>query len=244
MAKTYGSTIGEAIGTLVEKTIFEKVKEAVTSYDATVASENVRNGFGNLHQIDLVVKDNQGNPVILIEPKYLRYTKHNWDKGSHICMTHYLIRRSIKTIRKSIAVLAESWTDNSVRFIESTGVEVYRVPFEDIVEILSNYRVDFEWRERDEAKPKRAWEAFQKLTPKQRKSIGDSLTHRIMPNILRSVKEALSGGPFKPRGIAEVELTIRTSHNEFLSAQFGNVKEAMKYLLDLQTDKEDISENF
>lgn len=241
MAKSFGSKLDEAIGNAIERAIFKKF---VQEFGAAVVSEKVKDGYGNSHQIDLVIKDQKGQPVILMESKYLRYTKHNWDKGSRLCIAHYLLRKSIKTIRKSIAILAGNWTDNSIEFIKSMGIEVYRVPFEKISEVLTKYGIDSEWEEKDDLKPKKAWNDFEKLTEEEKNAIGPSLIEGIEPEIRKSVMEVLSGDFSKPRGISEIELSIRTSYNEFITIQFETVNDVLKYLIDLQSDKEDITDKW
>lgn len=40
--------------------------------------------FGTEYKIDAVIANHAMQPIILFESKYLRYTKHNRDKGSWI----------------------------------------------------------------------------------------------------------------------------------------------------------------
>jgi len=86
-----GSALGEAIGKFIEADLAATVRQVAESFDHSVHPMTLRNHLGNKHQVDIVVSDREDNPVILIEPKYLRYKKHNWDKGSRLCIAHYSI---------------------------------------------------------------------------------------------------------------------------------------------------------
>ena len=67
-----GSALGEAVGKLIERDIFNVVGKIAKSHGFTVSSETLRNKGGSEHSIDIVVKDQKGEPVVLVEPKYLR----------------------------------------------------------------------------------------------------------------------------------------------------------------------------
>jgi len=96
-----GSAVGEAIGKLIEADLTAAVREIAEPLNHSVKSRTLRNHLRNQHQIDIVVSDPASQPVILIEPKYLRYKKHNWDKGSRLCIArNYLPTRVIASRRR------------------------------------------------------------------------------------------------------------------------------------------------
>lgn len=122
------SALGEAVGKLFEAAVLQGLAEVVAARGHTIRPARLRNGTGNVYQIDAVVFDVDDNPVIIIDPKYIRYTKHNRDKGSWLCVAHYNLRKTFPTIRKSIAVLAGRWSAPSRALIRSFGVETLEVP--------------------------------------------------------------------------------------------------------------------
>ena len=71
-------------------------------------------GTGNVYQIDAVIYHADDRPIVIIDPKYIRYTKHNRDKGSWLCVAHYNLRKTHHSIRKSLAVLAGRWPEPSI----------------------------------------------------------------------------------------------------------------------------------
>jgi len=235
-----GSAIGEAIGNLIEENIREAVRAISEPLGYKVASQKLRNGMGNVHQIDTVIENQHGDPVILIEPKYLRYKKHNWDKGSRLCIGHYSLRKTFKTIQKSIAVLAGNWTRNSMNFIQSFGIEIYEIPFLKIVGILGTYGIPFAWEEKDARTPRKAWEKFKRLKKDERNDISRKLTEEIIENVTSSVKRTLTLDPSVPKQIVEIETLIKTTQNEFIVQGFKTVTDAIKYLLSFQADVSDL----
>ena len=169
MVSNAASALGEAVGKLIETAIVEGLREEVESRNHTIRPARLTNGSGNTYQIDAVVFDAEENPIIIIDPKYIRYTKHNRDKGSWLCVAHYNLRKTYPTIRKSIAVLAGRWSAPSKSLIRSFGVEILEVPFQEIVEALVSYGIVFDWPEKDRVTPRQAWEAYDALAEPERR---------------------------------------------------------------------------
>ncbi len=126
-----GSTLGEAIGALIESEVNRLLRPIAEEHGCvyvTAGPDSKRNGRptklllkdadGNEYNIDSVIASERLQPLVLIESKYIRYTKHNRDKGSWICTAHYSLRRTFPTIRKSIAVIAGRWSASSKAMME------------------------------------------------------------------------------------------------------------------------------
>ncbi|MBI4332849.1 MAG: hypothetical protein HY673_16395 [Chloroflexi bacterium] len=100
------AALGEAVGKLIEKHITAAVASSVAAMGYTAGPKRLKNGSGNVYQIDCVVASEDGSPIVIVDPKYIRYKKHNRDKGSWLCVAHYNLRKSHPTIRKSVAILS------------------------------------------------------------------------------------------------------------------------------------------
>jgi len=235
-----GSALGEAIGKLIEMDSATDIRQVAESFDHSVHSMTLRNHLGNRHQIDTVVSDSEDNPVIPIEPKYLRYKKHNWDKGSRLCIAHYSLRRTYPSIRKSIGVLAGEWTDASLRFIQSFGVETHRIPFNNVADVLERYEVQFRWDEKDAQTPVKAWQRFCQLSEWEREGVAAAITDPVRQAVMQSVETTLRSDPNAPKRVEAVELSIRTSEGEHLVYSFDSVSEAIQHLLAFVKDIEDL----
>ena len=235
-----GSALGEAIGKLIEAHLAASVRQVAKLFDHSVHSVTLRNHLGNRHQVDTVISDSEDSPVVLIEPKYLRYKKHNWDKGSRLCIAHYSLRRTYPSIRKSIGVLAGEWTDASLRFVQSFGVETHRIPFNHIADILEQYEVQFRWGEKDAQTPAKAWQRFCQLSEREREEIAAAITAPVREPVRQSVERTLQSDPNAPKRIEAVELSVRTSEGEHLVYSFGSISEAIQRLLAFVKDIEDL----
>ncbi len=237
-----GSAVGEAIGKLIEADLASAIRRVAESLNYSVQPRTLRNHLRNQHQIDIVVSDRASQPVILIEPKYLRYKKHNWDKGSRLCIAHYSLRRTYPSIRKSIGILAGEWTDASVQFIQSFGVETYRIPFDHIASVLEQHGIPFRWDEKDTQTPKEAWQQFVCLSAEERYEMATAITEPVRHLVIRSVETTLRSDPNAPRRVETVELSIKTSEGEHLVYSFHSVPEAIRRLLTFVTDVEDLKQ--
>ncbi|MBI4727663.1 hypothetical protein HY768_10685 [candidate division TA06 bacterium] len=192
------SALGEAIGIIIENEIENILKPICNdggyNYDHGGERPGIKgvklsmvNKSGNRYQLDGVIKNAKGEPIVLLESKYLRYTKHNRDKGSWTCAAHYSLRKSHTTIRKSIAVLSGNWSLPSKKFIESFGVELHVITFEHMCTVLNQYGIKFDWQEKDRRTPNKSFKAFQKLTQKQKNEIGQKLLAPIKKQIEDSI---------------------------------------------------------
>ena len=190
---------------------------------------------GIQHNIDGIITNESMQPLVLLESKYIRYKKHNRDKGSWICNTHTALRKRYKSIRASIAILAGSWSKTSLAMIESADVAVFLISFDVIVDILKKYGVDFNWDEKDRTTPVAAWYNYDKLSEKQKMNIAKKMADLIKDKLLELLREILDDT--KPRTIKKLSVEVLSSWGETSRESFDKKEDAIKYLeaLDLDT---------
>ncbi len=237
------SALGEAVGKLFESAVVQGLRQEVEARGYTIRPARLTNGTGNTYQIDAVVFDADENPVIIIDPKYIRYTKHNRDKGSWLCTAHYNLRKTFPTIRKSIAVLAGRWSEPSKALIRSFGVEILEVPFDGMVSVLSEYGVNFAWAEKDRETPRVAWERFARLDDEVRSDIASSLTEGIIDQLSVAVTQVLDADiTTLPTRISGVEVLLKTDRDEMVLLTFDSVAASLQAMASLVSDRPDISD--
>lgn len=237
------SALGEAVGKLFESAVRQGLEDVVTERGYTIRPARLQNGTGNVYQIDAVVFDPDDNPVIIIDPKYIRYTKHNRDKGSWLCVAHYNLRKTFPTIRKSIAVLAGRWSAPSKALIRSFGVEILEVPFGVMVSVLREYGIAFAWSEKDGQTPRNSWERFTMLDGCARAAIASDLTASIANGLYAAVTQVLDADiNTLPARISEVELLLKTDRDEMLLLTFDSVAASLQAMARLVSDRPDISD--
>jgi hypothetical protein len=236
-----GSTLGEAIGALIEREvhrILQPIAQDNGCVYVTAGRPNPRTGLstllklkdsaGNEYRVDSVIANERMQPLVLIESKYIRYTKHNRDKGSWVCLAHYSLRRTYPTIRKSIAVLAGSWSRSSKAMMQSYDVNLFDIGFQAIVDTLAEYGVDITWTEKDRDKAMAAWHRWQKLSEDQYNEIARKLLSDIEPRLREALNVTLDTAV--PREITQVEVTIETNLGESRLYTFESIAVAIDFL--------------
>ena len=238
------SALGEAVGKLFETGVIECLQSDVTARGHSIRPSKLTNGTGNTYQIDAVVFDIDEKPIIIIEPKYIRYTKHNRDKGSWLCTAHYNLRKTYPTIRKSIAILGGRWSEPSKALMSSFGVQLLEVSFDRIVAILAGYGVAFDWPEKhDGEQPRKAMERFVELDEAAKSQISKELVSDIRDELVDAVTFVLETDiSTLPRRISSVEVLMKTEQDEIVLATFGSVADALQHLMGYITDSPDIGD--
>jgi hypothetical protein len=236
-----GSALGEAVGALIERRVHELLRPIAEENGAVYVSAGrinpktgkatkliLKDSSGNEYNIDSVIANHRMQPLVLIESKYLRYKKHNRDKGSWICTAHYSLRGAYPTVRKSIAVLAGSWSGSSKAMMESFDVSLFEVSFQKIVEALANCGVDFAWEEKEKERAMAAWNRWRELAEDQYAKIAEILLADIEPALREAIRATLD--ETTPRVISEVEVTIETNVGESRRYSFGSIAKTIEFL--------------
>lgn len=236
-----GSALGEAIGAMLEAEIhriMEPVARAKNCVYVTAGPINARTGQdtkliltdndGNNYNVDAVIINKRFQPLVLIESKYIRYTKHNRDKASWICTAHTKLRQRYVTVRKSIAVLMGSWSKPSKRLLESFEVELFQVSFDDICEILAQFGIDYRWAEKDRHTAMASWQTFCQLSARKRKQIAKRLIANIEDDLRRSLETAMEENI--PRTISSVRVVIRSNRGETFTHIFDTLQQALDFM--------------
>lgn len=245
-----GSAIGEAIGHNMELILHEYIDKFLEDYHCHFIKETGYNpqtgktskklllydNYGNDYNIDGVITDESMRPLVLLESKYIRYKKHNRDKGSWICNAHSAIRKRYASIRASIAVLAGSWSKTSLAMIKSYDVNVFLVPFEFISSLLREVKIDFEWEENDKDKAMLAWNKYQALPDAKKRCIAIKMVNLIKTSLLKFLAEILDDT--KTREIKKVIVEIITNIGETRRYIFESREEAVEFLNRFSLDDE------
>lgn len=237
-----GSAIGEAIGASMERALKAKLEELADEYGCHYLTSGVRktkggtvtkkllmsDNYGNEYDIDGVLANEQMQPLIIFESKYIRYKKHNRDKGSWICTAHSAVRRRYHSIRSSIAVLAGSWSGSSQAMMRSYDINLFLIPFETITNILKDLGVVFEWGEKEKDKARDAWIKYNKLSQKEKDSIGEKMIAEIEGELFSLIKLILDDS--LEREIEKIVVEIVSNLGEVKIFEFDSVEEALDFL--------------
>jgi hypothetical protein len=237
-----GSALGEAIGAEMESALNVFLDTLSSGLGYHFVSKGVRNTkagtiqkklllsdkFGTDYNIDSVIANEKMQPIILVESKYIRYKKHNRDKGSWVCTAHPALRRRYTSIRSSVAVLAGSWSKSSLAMMKSYDINFFIIPFEKICEFLSAHDIDFNWGEKDRKKAVHAWIKYTKLTEAEQAKIGQNMIDLVKDELEKLVKSILDDTI--ERKVDKVSLELHSNIGEVKIYEFENVDEAIRFL--------------
>lgn len=184
MTSNYASALGEKIGNVFENAITDLLRYKIEEKHATMSPERLADDNGIPYKIDQVVRDSNNNVQMLMEFKFIRYTKHNRDKASWIEGTHGKLRITHPTIKLCIAVLGGNWSNPSLKMLRSGNIQVVRIPFDVFVRVYKKYGVNIDWGEQDDNMKKDAYDAEQKLTTEEKIKIGNEIIHDVKDDLL------------------------------------------------------------
>ena len=237
-----GNALGEAIGASMESALEELLTGVADEYNCHYLTSGVRqtgsgskvkkllmsDNHGNEYDIDGVMANEAMQPLIIFKSKYIRYKKHNRDKGSWICTAHCAVRRRYHSIRSSIAVLAGSWSGSSQAMMRSNDINLFLVPFEYICEILHELNVEFDWDEKDKEKSQRTWFKFNKLNNDEKASVGKQMVARIEDKLTALIEKVLDDQT--EREVAKVVVELISNLGEVKLYEFDCVNKALEFL--------------
>ncbi len=239
-----GSALGEAIGSSMEDALKKLLNEIADKYGFHYLTSGIRKTKSGKRQKKILMSDKSGNeynidgvlanqsmkPLIIFESKYIRYKKHNRDKGSWICHAHSAIRRRYHSIRSSIAILAGNWSSPSQAMMRSNNINLFLISFNHICGVLSELGIDFDWEEKDRDKAIRAWENFNKLNNEQKKSIGIKMIDPIKDNLVILIENILDDTV--EREVDKILVELISNLGEVKVYEFESISDALDFLQD------------
>ncbi len=236
-----GSALGEAIGAEMEKALNDFLTNLVESQGYHFLSKSpVKNkqgaakkllmydNFGTAYNIDAVIANESMQPIVLVESKYIRYTKHNRDKGSWVCTAHPALRRRYDSIRSSIAVLAGNWSSSSLAMMKSFDINIFLIPFARICDLLAHYGIHFDWGKKDRDAATNAWEKYATLTDAQRSGIGVEMVNVVKDELGKLVLSILDDTI--EREINQITIELHSNLGEVKAYEFATVEQAVEFL--------------
>jgi hypothetical protein len=236
-----GSALGESIGAEMENALNAYLTHLVESRGYHFLSKSpaknktgtpkkllMYDNFGTAYNIDAVIANESMQPLILLESKYIRYKKHNRDKGSWVCTAHPAIRRRYASIRSSIAVLAGNWSSSSLAMMRSYDINLFLIPFKRICDLLAAYNIEFDWDEKDRVTAVKSWETYSGLSNTQKANIGVEMVNVIKDDLGKLVLGILDDTI--PRQIDKILIELHSNLGEVKAYEFISVDEAVEFL--------------
>lgn len=247
-----GAKLGQAIGESMEKALDGRLHVLTDNLGYHyLCSGSLINGerkkvinlydkHGIVYQVDAVVVNHDMQPLIVFESKYIRYSKHNRDKGSWICTTHNAVRGRYQSIRKFIAILAGRWSAPSLAMVRSQDIDIYEVGFEAICGLLDDYNINFDWDERDRNSAIHAYMTYDELSEKEKDEIGEQMIKDIITPLGETIEGVLT--PSSAEEVEKVSVEVRSNLGTIRRREFDSVGDAIDFLSDIDASIFDLSD--
>ncbi len=187
------------------------------------------------YNIDAVVTNESMQPLILIEYKYIRYKKHNRDKGSWLCTAHNAIRRRYGSVRSSIAILAGNWSRTSMAMMKSHDINIFIIPFDTITALLHAHGIKFDWGEKDRNTAIESWDKYSSLASAEKQAIAEAMIAGIKPELEKSIERILDNSA--EREVSSVVIEVHTNIGEVRRFEFASVDAALDFLEDFSVEE-------
>jgi len=243
-----GSALGEAIGNNMETALNEYFSELVQELNCHIISKgqpNKKTGkhkklllydkHGTGYNIDAVITNESMQPLIVMEYKYIRYKKHNRDKGSWVCTAHSAIRRHYTSVRSSIAILAGNWSGTSMTMMRSHEINLFLIPFSKIVDLLKEHDIVFDWAEKDRETAVESWNTYSALSKEEQLNIGRAMIEDVKPELEGALLATLDDTI--PREVKQIIIEVHTNLGEVKTFEFDAIDDAIEFLADFGIDE-------
>lgn len=236
----HGAKLGQSVGVYMAKALDRQVHELCEQEDykylysgvsvngRTLRRLTLKDKYDGRYQVDGIIANQDLQPLAVFEYKYIRYTKHNNDKGSWICRTNSAVRSYYPSIRTFFAILAGSWTPASITKIKNNGVAAYVVHFDDIATILEGFDIPFRWEEDDRDTPVHAYKTYESKPEEVREEIGEMMIHDIRSDLLDAVRQSLA--PKRASALDRITIKYQSDLGETAEMEFADKAAAMENL--------------
>ena len=192
---------------------------------------NLYDKHGIAYQVDSLIVNHDMQPLVVFESKYIRYKKHNRDKGSWICATHHAMRSHYQSIRKFIAILAGRWSAPSLAMMRSQNIVIYEVGFEVICNLLKSYNIKFDWDEQDRNSAIHAYMTYEELSEEKKNEIGEQMIKDVIQPLTITIYDTLN--PSSPEEIEKILVELHSNLGAIREREFNNVQDAIDFLSDV-----------
>ena len=253
--QNHGSAIGEAIGSLLELALHDALHKickglslellthggTATKTSTTKKKLLISDDGGTKYNLDGIIINEGRQPIVLLESKWIRYKKHNRDKGSWIANSHREIKKKYPTVRGSLALLAGEWSLTSLEMLEQAQITVIRIAFDQVADRLLEDGIDIRWEEKDRVKSEVAWRKFQKLDAGVIKRIGKDLLDLVKFDLIHFMQTI--NEPREAFELTSLTITIEESGGWIRTRKLQSVNEAINFLQELNIGEVFSTEN-
>ena len=199
-----GSTLGEAVGALVEKEVNRLMRPIAEENGCVYVTAGrpdprtgratkllLQNDSGNRFGADAVIATPRMQPLILIKPVCVPLMQSASALCRSIVLAHDSLCRVYPSVRQSIAVFIESFKSPSPLLVPSSGVTLFAVDTPRLVSLLAEYDIAFDGNEQQRQSAE-SWQRWQALSETDYEIIAQRLLADFAPDLHDTLLTTLS----------------------------------------------------
>ena len=239
MPQDDSSALGQQIGGLLDEAVLDLLREfsGQLDFDLMPPDEgkhllHLTPTHGIAKQIDhIIVAKDQRDPLILVEIKWLKDSRHIYDKGGWIEGLDKIKQRN-PTVRGALALLAGHWSPKILQQLElgSNVRSIVLLNVEEMFGLLQRHGVDIQIDKKRNAiaNPKNALEQILGLSATARRQIKTGIVAGRRAEIERALKDFLA--PVAELAVVSIEVSLRINQGNVLAKEFASAKEAIEFI--------------
>ena len=200
-----GSTLGEAVGALVEKEVNRLMRPIAEEYGCVYVTAGkpaprtarttkllMQDKAGNKFQVDAVIATRRLQPLILINLLYSREEQHDFDKCKQTGAAYHCLRRAYPAICRSIVVLVGSWNTASKAALQNQDITFFEVGYTKITSTLAHYRIEFGANGKEPEHAVAVWQKWKELSNAEYDAVGYALLKDNEPELQKVLRITLN----------------------------------------------------
>src|SRR5581483_2833796 len=118
------------------------------------------------------------------------------------------------------------------------------IPFAEMVRVLGENGIEFDWDEKDNETPRRAWNTWAGLPRQIQSEIAQNILAKHSEEVRALVIGAIESEEAPVANVERIELLLKTSEQEYHLKKFTSVKDTLHYLTDFTTDVDNVKGRF
>ena len=239
MPKDASSALGQKIGELFDEAVLDLLRELSTpmGFDLMPSQKgkqlhHLTPIHGIAKQIDhIITATGQSDPLVVIELKWLKDSRHIYDKGGWIGELAK-IKQGNPTVRGALALLAGHWSPKIIQQLEfGGGVRVIvMLNVDEMYSLLRQHGVDIQIDKQRNAiaDPETALAQFRQLTETARTQI----KRQIVANQRLEVEKALENflTPVDNLLVTSIEVVLKTNQGNVFIREFASAEKAIQFI--------------
>ena len=239
MPQDTSSALRQQIGSLLDEAVLDLLRELSGQLDFDLMPPD--EGKHLLHltpthgiekQIDhIITAKGQHDPLVLVEIKWLKDSRHIYDKGGWIEGLDKIKQRN-PTIRGAVALLAGYWSQKILQQLElgSSVRSIVLLDVEEMYSLLRQHGIDIQIDKKRNAvaNPNNALDQILRINSTTRHQIKTAIVANRRAELERALNDLLT--PVAELAVVSIEVSLRVNQGNVVAKEFTYANEAIEFI--------------